>query len=1099
LEDRYTLERELGRGGMATVYLVHDLKQNRQVALKVLRPELAAALGLERFRREIAIAAGLHHPLILPVFDSGSSPAGPGALPCLWYTMPYVEGESLRDRLERESQLSIDDAVRIACEVADALGHAHARGVIHRDVKPENILLSDGHALLADFGTARALTRVGEDRLTQTGFSLGTPAYMSPEQAVGDAHLDHRSDLYALNCVLYEMLAGEPPFTGSSARVILTRHAVEPVPGLRTLRSTVPPGLEAAIRRALCKVPADRFASAADLVEALNQGARGSREEPFPAEAATRPVAQQGQVRALSPPQLEEPLLRLVGRTAEWECLTRAWYAGQHGRPQCLLVSGVAGIGKTRLVEEFVRWAGRDGAAIAISRCYGTVGRLPYAALADWLRSPALWPSLSALPEVWLGELTGLLPEVGIQDSASRQDIPHIEDRRRFFEAMGRAIAEAPKPLLLFIDDIQWADRDTLEWIRYFLRSEEPLGVLVIATLRLGEVSLEDRLEAILLDLRRDGRLEEIQLEPLDATDTAALGAAVAGATLDPAATRALHRETEGHPLYIVEMLRSRAPSAAGTPSMEPATRGGSIGSGALPSLPQRVLATIQGRLAQLSPACRTVIGVASVIGREFRMELLAEASGLGENEAAAALDELIERRLVREQSDGSCDFGHASIREVAYTGLSSARRRLLHQRTARILIGATAGATGPAAMIAQHLEQGGLTEEAIRWYESAAEVANRIFACEEAIAHLNRALALLETLSEGSERDRRELALQIALGPPLRESRGWAAPEIGRMAARALILSERVGAQPERLRAMLETVGFYVVRGTGLAEVLKTAESALQLALAQKDSALLTPAHNWVGYIRWSMGEFGRAREYVEQAVELYDRRYHATHVRLFGVDYGVLGLSVASHILWHLGRADQALARSRQALGLAEELGHPFSRGVALAYSAMLQQFSGSRDAVQEQATAAIAICKEYGFPYYLAWGTILHGWAVAEGGQVEPGLAQMREGLAAIRATGCEIRRPYYLSLLAQGCGRAGQVEEGLTLLQEARTSADASGERWTDAELCRLKGELLAASGAPRGEVRRLLQEAAAIASRQGATPLVLRAERSLQHL
>jgi predicted ATPase len=493
------------------------------------------------------------------------------------------------------------------------------------------------------------------------------------------------------------------------------------------------------------------------------------------------------------------------------------------------------------------------------------------------------------------------------------------------------------------------------------------------------------------------------------------------------------------------------------------------------------------------------VIGVASVIGREFYMELLAEASGLGENDAAAALDELLDRRLVREQSDGSYDFGHASIREVAYAGLSSARRRLLHQRIARILIGAATGAIGQAAVIAQHLEQGGLTEEAIRCYASAAEVANRIFAYEEAIAHLNHALALLENLSEGPERDRRELALQMALGPPLRESRGWAAPEIGRMAARALILSERVGTQPERMRAMLEMVGFRVVKGIGMAESLETAEDALQLALAQKDSALLTPAYDWVGVILYNLGEFSRAREYLEQAVALYDRRYHATHIRLFGVDYGVLSLSFASHALWHLGRASQALERSRQALGLAEELGHPFSRAVALAYSAMLHQFIGSRDAVEEQAAAAIAICNEYGFPYYLAWGTILHGWAVAEGGQVERGLAQMREGLAAIRATGCEVRRSYYMSLLAQECGRAGHVDEGLNLLQEALTSAEASGERWTDAELYRLKGELLAASGAPSGEVRRQLQEAVAIASRQTATPLVLRAERSLQHL
>ena len=850
---------------------------------------------------------------------------------------------------------------------------------------------------------------------------------------------------------------------------------------------------------------ADRLrimATATDAVEALNGGPGGSRAEPFPGENVTRSGAQGGDLPIPAPPALEAPVLALVGRTAEWECLTRAWLAGRRGPPRCLLVSGVAGIGKTRLVEEFVRWADRQSAAIAMSRCYGTVGRLPYAPLADWLRSPALRQSVAALPEVWRAELAGLLPEVGIQPSetGSRRDVPQVEARHRFFEAMVRAIAEAPHPLLLFIDDIQWADRDTLEWIRYLLRGQEPLWVLVVATLRLGEVPLEDRLDQVLLDLRRDGRLEELPLEPLDVADTAALGAAVAGATLDPAAARALHLETEGHPLYIVEMMRSKAAELDGAvPAMETSARRASTGSGARQPLPQRVLATIEARLAQLSAPCRMVVGVAAVIGREFRMDLLSEGSGIGEDEAASALDELLERRLVREQSDGSYDFSHANIREVAYAGLSSARRRLLHQRIARALIASAAGSTGSAAAIAQHLDQGGLIEEAVPYYERAAEVANRIYAYEEAIGHLNQALALLGTLPESAERDRRELALQIALGPPLRESRGWAAPEIGEMAARAWTLGERVGTEPERLRVMWELVSFRVARGTGLHEALETAEGALQLALAQKDPSLLAPAYHLVGEIRCQMGEFTRARECLEQAAELYDRRDHATHARLLGVDYGVLSPSFASHALWHLGYSDQALARSRQALGRAEELADPFSRAIALAYDATLQQFCGARDAVEEQAAAAIAVSTEYGFPYYLAWGTILHGWAVAERGQVERGIAQMREGLAAMRATGCDYRRSYYLSLLAQVCGRAGQIDEGLDLLQEALTSAEASGEHWKDAELYRLRGELLAASGAPSGDVRRMLQQAVDVASRQGAKALVVRAKRSLQRL
>lgn len=263
LSGRYRIERELGRGGMATVYLAHDQKHARPVALKVLRRELAAALGPERFLREIQIAARLTHPNILPLHDSGEA-AG-----CLYYVMPYVEGESLRTRLAREKQLPLADALQIAREVADALNYAHSHDVVHRDIKPENILFQAGHAVVSDFGIARAITAAGGDKLTETGIAVGTPAYMSPEQASGETRLDGRSDIYSLGCVLYEMLAGEPPFTGPSAQAVLARHSVDPVPPLHTVRPTVPDAVERALTKALAKVPVDRFAGAAQFADAL--------------------------------------------------------------------------------------------------------------------------------------------------------------------------------------------------------------------------------------------------------------------------------------------------------------------------------------------------------------------------------------------------------------------------------------------------------------------------------------------------------------------------------------------------------------------------------------------------------------------------------------------------------------------------------------------------------------------------------------------------------------------------------------------------------------------------------------------------------------
>jgi TolB-like protein len=270
LAGRCTLDRELGRGGMATVYLATDLKHQRQVALKVLRPELAAVLGGERFLREITLTAGLHHPHILPLLDSGEA-AG-----FLFYTMPFVAGESLRQRLTREKQLPVEEALRITREVADALDYAHRQGIIHRDIKPENILLEGGHALVADFGIARAVSATDTQKLTETGLAIGTPGYMSPEQATATKEIDGRTDIYSLGCVLYEMLVGETPFTGPSAQVVLARKLNEPLPRISVARETVPPAVEQAVARALARLPADRYQTAAEFGAALAPGSLAS-------------------------------------------------------------------------------------------------------------------------------------------------------------------------------------------------------------------------------------------------------------------------------------------------------------------------------------------------------------------------------------------------------------------------------------------------------------------------------------------------------------------------------------------------------------------------------------------------------------------------------------------------------------------------------------------------------------------------------------------------------------------------------------------------------------------------------------------------------
>ena len=306
LEGRYEIVRELGRGGMATVYLAKDLKHDREVAIKVLLPDLGMALGPERFRREIQLATKISHPHILALFDSGETPDH-----LLYYVMPFIPGESLRARLDREQQLSVDDAVQITIEVASALDYAHRNGIVHRDIKPENILLEDGHAIVADFGIAHAISAMGEEKLTQTGITLGTPTYMSPEQAMGEKEIDGRSDVYALGCVLYEMIAGTPPFVGPNAASIIARHTLDRVPSLAIVRENVPDELEDTVLQALAKIPADRFRTAGAFAQALQRpaGATYSRRV-MAARSATEST------RALDPKSKRKRMLKTAGAAA---------------------------------------------------------------------------------------------------------------------------------------------------------------------------------------------------------------------------------------------------------------------------------------------------------------------------------------------------------------------------------------------------------------------------------------------------------------------------------------------------------------------------------------------------------------------------------------------------------------------------------------------------------------------------------------------------------------------------------------------------------------------------------------------------------------
>src|SRR5947208_7294270 len=355
LGERYEIERELGRGGTATVYVAQDRRHGREVAVKVLRPDVAAAIGAERFLREITIAARLTHPNVLPLIDSGQAAGS------LYYVMPYVRGESLRQRLVREQRLALKDALGIARELGAGLDYAHREGFVHRDVKPENVLLADGHAIIADFGIARAICQAGGEHVTEVGLAIGTPEYMSPEQAAGDRELDGRCDVYALACVVYEMLAGTPPFSGDSARAIVARHLSEPPPPLRARRPDAPPAVEQALARALAKDPADRFASVADFTTALEE----TRPAAAPAIVGkTRSIAVLPFVNASADPENEylsdgisDELINALTKVDGLRIASRTSAFALKGKPQDIRAIGAL-LGVSAVLEGTVRKSG---------------------------------------------------------------------------------------------------------------------------------------------------------------------------------------------------------------------------------------------------------------------------------------------------------------------------------------------------------------------------------------------------------------------------------------------------------------------------------------------------------------------------------------------------------------------------------------------------------------------------------------------------------------------------------------------------------------------------------------------------------------------
>lgn len=777
-----------------------------------------------------------------------------------------------------------------------------------------------------------------------------------------------------------------------------------------------------------------------------------------------------------APPTLEFPL---VGQGQQWQRLQDAWREAVDGNARLVAITGEAGIGKTRLAEELLAHVTAEGHAYARSRSYQAEGRLAYGPITEWLRSDPLREGMRWLDTVWLTELARIRPEL----LAERPELPRPEpltegwQRRHFFEALARAVLAAPRPLLLLLDDLQWCDRETLEWLRYLLHFAANERLLVVGTVRMEEIDRDHPFSALLLQLRRSEQVDEIRPGPLDREETATLAERVQDGPLDSEQLAQLHARTEGNPLFIVECVRA--------------------GLGTKP-LPPRAQAVLNYRLAQLTREARQLAELGATIGRDINHDVLAEASGLDEDSRLRALDELYRCRIFFEHAPDSSDFTHDKLREVAYEGIRPPRRRLLHRRVAEALESIRGSDIDTASsQLAAHYELAGVPRRAIPYYQRAAELAQRTHADEEAIVHLTRALRALEALPEDEARDERELELQLALGSSLVTSRGWAAPEVGRAYMRARTLCEKRGESDKLLPVLWGLQAFHVVRAE-LGRAKGIGDLLLRHAVDRDDAILAGTARCTLAISLFHLGDLAAAREQLEKVTVADEDLARSSPVARFGPLSGVLSTCYEAHVIWHLGCPDRSLDRSRQALQLGEKLEHPFAQAIAHAYAAMLHQFRREPPAVQARAEAAAALCTRYGVVYYGAWADILRGWARAMQGEPAEGIEVMRRGLADLLATGAELRRPYYLGLLAGVHAREGQTDEGLAVASEALAVARRNGERWCEPELFRLQGELLWQCG-DEEEAESHFLRAIDLASGLRARALQLRAATSLGRL
>src|SRR5215471_7365213 len=801
----------------------------------------------------------------------------------------------------------------------------------------------------------------------------------------------------------------------------------------------------------------------------------------------------------------------LVGREIELALLQERWVQVQQGSGQAVLLSGEAGIGKSRLVRALIEQLAETPLTYLEYRCSPYHQHTALYPVVDLLQRSLQFDSTTPVDErltrletlvhehrLDLQEHVPLLASLlSLSPPAERypplQMSPQQQRQRTLDMLLALTLARAKRqPVLCLVEDLHWIDPSALEWLGLLI-DQGPTGrILSLMTCRRTfQAPWSGRAHVTSLTLNR-----------FLPRQVAQMARAIGGAEVLPAALLdQIVVQTDGVPLFVEEVTKFVLASPRPHGQAEEA----SASALSAVTIPTTLHDLLMARLDQMGVAKGTA-QLAATIGRECGFALLNAVASVEAETLRQDLRRLVDAELLYQRGAGAQAtyvFKHALIQEAAYTSLLRRTRQRYHQWIAEALESQFSEvAMVQPELVAHHYTEAGLRAQALPYWQRAGQQARERSAHAEAIAHLTRGLELLTTLPETPERARQELSLHIALGATLAATKGYGNTEVERVYSRARELCHQLGDTLQLFPVQWGLWTCYIVQ----AKQQRAREVGTQLlSLSQhvQDATFLLEAHLALAGSLHDLGEFTPARNHWDHSLACYDRQQHRSHILHFGLDLGVFSRAVMSHTLWHQGYPEQALTRSHEALALAAEHTHPFSRAAALAYAVMLHQFRREAHTVYDHAETALALCTEQGFAYYLAWVTIIQGWSFAVQGQREAGMEQMHRGLAALQSTGAKRALPYYLALLAGGYGAVGQWDEGLRVLAEAFAAVATTAERRWEAELYRLQGELLRRAAGRKQKAEETpetcFRQALEVARHQRAKSLELRSAMSLARL